>query len=397
SETPVGGTLAAGDCVDIGVTFDSAGLPPGTDVADLVIASDDPDEPVVTVPVTMTVLVPVDITSVTYTSNDLQVAFDATVAGEPPLVYAWDFGDGGTSALEDPTHTYAAGGCYIVTLVVTGGCGQDTWSGQVCVCDPVNNLDFTWQPQLPTSGETVTFAAAADGTPAITFDWDFGDGTTGTGQNPTHVYAAAGSYSVVVMAANCDGITATQTHTLTVQPARYYYYLPIAVNGYLGLRPDLVGSFTLAPDQDVYQPDEEVVITVVITNVGTAVADGFWVDFYINPDPVPTGPGLLWHDVCGLFPCYGLVWDVPAGLAPGQSVTLTSTLDSFDPSRTKWLGYFAPGTTDLYLFVDSWDPSTAWGAVQELDETNNRAERHGLSVPGELGQAPKVAPQVSPR
>jgi PKD repeat protein len=55
------------------------------------------------------------------------ISFTSTSTGPPTLSYAWDFGDGGTSTLPNPTHTYTAGGTFIATLVTssTAGC-QDT-------------------------------------------------------------------------------------------------------------------------------------------------------------------------------------------------------------------------------------------------------------------------------
>ena len=70
-------------------------------------------------------------------------------------------------------------------------------------------------------------------------------------------------------------------------------------------------------------------------------------------------------------------------MGPGDSVVLTSTPVSFDATQTIWLGAFAPGTTDLYLYVDSWNPGHTIGTVLERDETNNRFEMHGLTVSGE--------------
>jgi uncharacterized repeat protein (TIGR01451 family) len=133
SEDPIAGTVPAGECVDVAVTFDSTGLDVGEYVADLVITSNDPDTPEVTIPVEMTVLEPATIADVTYTTNGLEVTFDATATGAAPLTFAWDFGDGYTSNLEDPVHTYAETGCYAVTLTVSNGCGEATWSAQVCV------------------------------------------------------------------------------------------------------------------------------------------------------------------------------------------------------------------------------------------------------------------------
>ncbi|HSJ54372.1 MAG TPA: hypothetical protein VLC52_11585, partial [Anaerolineae bacterium] len=131
---------------------------------------------------------------------------------------------------------------------------------------------------------------------------------------------------------------------------------------------------------------------VEITNQGDVAAGGFRADFYLNPNPVPTGPNLAWNDACDLNLCYGLTWVVAAGLQPGQSIVLTSTPDSLDVLGSFWTGYFTPGTTDLYLYVDSWNPGSPAGAVLELNETNNRAERHGLLVSG----TPVVAPDPGP-
>ncbi len=181
----------------------------------------------------------------------------------------------------------------------------------------------------------------------------------------------------------------------------YSIYLPLITWDlhYQPSLPDLVGTISLTPDKSEYQPDEPVLISVEITNQGPVATGGFWVDFYLNPIPVPAGPNLPWNEACGLYPCYGLTWAVSAGLQPGQSIVLTSTPDSFDVPRSLWTGYFAPGTTDLYLYVDSWNPGSPAGAVLELNETNNRAERHGLLVPGALGMAPgpSAAPAFPPR
>jgi len=76
---------------------------------------------------------------------------------------------------------------------------------------------FTFSPSDPLVGETVTFTDAStdDGT-IVSQDWDFGDGSTGTGASPTHTYDAAGDYSVVLTVEDDEGATATSTQTVTV-------------------------------------------------------------------------------------------------------------------------------------------------------------------------------------
>jgi hypothetical protein len=146
-------------------------------------------------------------------------------------------------------------------------------------------------------------------------------------------------------------------------------------------RPDLVGSISLSPDKRAFAAGEPVQIAVTITNQGNGTSEPAWADLFINPSSPPTAANTIWNYVCGMTPCFGLAWQVPA-LAPGQSVTLTSARGSYAAGYSLWPGWFARGTSDLYRYVDSWNPGVASGAVAESDETNNRAEIHGLSVTG---------------
>jgi hypothetical protein len=119
----------------------------------------------------------------------------------------------------------------------------------------------------------------------------------------------------------------------------------------------------------------------VVKNQGTLGTDPFWVDLYINPNPIPYTAGTPWPETCTLEPCYGIAWLV-AGLEPGESITLTSTPDSYYADFTYWMGWFAQGTTDVYVYADSWSQVGSYGAIAEMHEDNNSAEIHGLSVTG---------------
>ncbi|MBN1140012.1 MAG: PKD domain-containing protein, partial [Anaerolineae bacterium] len=232
SEDPISGTVPPGECVVVDVTFDSTGLAPGVYNGDLLITSNDPDTPEVTIPVTMTVLEPATIADVAYTITGTQVAFDATVTGVEPLTYTWTFGDGGTSSEEDPTHTYVWTGCYTPTLTVSNQCGQDTWWERICVCEAVAGADFTWFPTNPWVGETIDFTGSvAAGSPPLNWHWDFDDGTTAGGQSVLHAFATPGDHLVILTVTNGCGQTSVQ-HTVTVSQYYYYYYLPIISRNY---------------------------------------------------------------------------------------------------------------------------------------------------------------------
>ncbi len=82
-------------------------------------------------------------------------------------------------------------------------------------CNPPTNLAFTWTPTVPDPGEQVSFSGSAQGDPTIVYAWDFGDGQSGSGPNPSHTYTAGGDYTVVMTATNsCD--TASLEHALHV-------------------------------------------------------------------------------------------------------------------------------------------------------------------------------------
>jgi Peptidase family C25 len=145
--------------------------------------------------------------------------------------------------------------------------------------------------------------------------------------------------------------------------------------------PDLVGSIRLSPDKRAFKAGEPVQIIVTITNAGTGDAGPFWVDLFINPSAPPTAANQIWNNACKMTPCFGIAWQVPGGLQAGHSTTLTSdTL--VPPGYSVWPGWFASGTTDLYLYVDSWNPGVVSGAVAESNESNNQFHLGGLTVTG---------------
>jgi hypothetical protein len=143
---------------------------------------------------------------------------------------------------------------------------------------------------------------------------------------------------------------------------------------------DLVASISISPNKQSFNAGEPVTIYVTISNQGNASAEPFWVDLSINPSSPPTAANQIWNQQCDLTPCFGIAWNVENALAPGQSITLSS--QSLPAGYSNWPGWFAAGTSDLYVYVDSYNPGVATGAVAESDETNNRAELRGLTVSG---------------
>jgi PKD repeat protein len=111
--------------------------------------------------------------------------------------WSWDFGDGGTSELRDPSHTYTKPGHYVVRLTVTGPSGPATEAkpNYICVLPPPPVADFDADPNSGTTPLTVQFTDKSTGGIAK-WSWNFGDGVTSGLQNPSHTYESPGKYTV---------------------------------------------------------------------------------------------------------------------------------------------------------------------------------------------------------
>jgi PKD repeat protein len=127
--------------------------------------------------------------------------------------WGWDFGDGTTSAEQNPAHQYTAANTYTVKLTVTDASGQTNTKQQQLVVTggTTGNVPPTAAFTLPTTPCTVqtdcTFTDAstdADGTIA-SWAWNFGDGTTSTEQSPVHQFAVAGTYTVTLVVTDNAG------------------------------------------------------------------------------------------------------------------------------------------------------------------------------------------------
>jgi PKD repeat protein len=148
----------------------------------------------------------------TCTFTDQSSDADGTIASR-----AWDFGDGATSTEPSPTHTYAAGGQYTVTLRVTDDDGAEDSASH-----PASPTDPAPEPNAPPHAEfevacqelQCSFSdRSQDGDGSVaSWSWDFGDGSTSSERNPSHTYAAAGRYTVVLVVTDDDGATATRSH-----------------------------------------------------------------------------------------------------------------------------------------------------------------------------------------
>ena len=157
-----------------------------------------------------------------------QAAFQAYPDSTGPLSYQfidysvgnisgwyWNFGDNTASYVQNPQHTYSEPGVYNVCLQIysndSSGCSS-SWCDTIVIGNVPNcNSFFTYS----VSQLTASFVGTTNGYIDPSFTWSFGDGTTGTGQNITHTYAATGYY--IVTLTTTDNPSSGCSNTLTMQ------------------------------------------------------------------------------------------------------------------------------------------------------------------------------------
>jgi gliding motility-associated-like protein len=162
-------------------------------------------------------------------NNKLQVAFtDQSVL---PQTWAWDFGDGFTSTLQNPVHTYSTFGTYNVSLTVTnGGCSNTRINSIVLFSELAN---FTVGDDTICTSQVAVFQTSGINTANIaTYFWDYGDGFSGfAGASATHTYAAPGLYSVSLTITDTRGCVSTITKPNIIRvwgPTANFSFTPLA-------------------------------------------------------------------------------------------------------------------------------------------------------------------------
>ena len=142
----------------------------------------------------------------------------------PTLVrYFWQWGDGDDAEGMLEEHKYNKAGTYTVTLTVTNDRGISASEIQFVTVGvgEQTKADFFVSPSDPLPGQLVIFDArsstAPDGVSIVAWDWNFGDGTTGSGQQVTHTFTTVGTYTVLLTVTDSRGKKAETTKAVPVK------------------------------------------------------------------------------------------------------------------------------------------------------------------------------------
>ena len=152
---------------------------------------------------------------VNFSANDstsCKAPFTVQFSGPSASTWLWDFGDGGTSTSQSPTHIYNSLGTFSVTLTITlpGGCSNTITKYQYIKISPatvrISNvptggcIPFTFQP--------IATIQSVDS--VVSYSWNLGGpGGLYTSQSPIHTYTAVGNYNIQLAITTQNGCIET--------------------------------------------------------------------------------------------------------------------------------------------------------------------------------------------
>jgi len=130
--------------------------------------------------------------------------------------YLWNFGDGTTSQLQSPVHSYAATGNYMVTLTAISDMGCTDSISSPAVVYPLPAAAFTSSDECLYSPVSFADISSVLNDSISSWSWDFGDNIFSNQQNNSHQYNSAGSYQAVLVVTTINGCTDTAVQMVNV-------------------------------------------------------------------------------------------------------------------------------------------------------------------------------------
>jgi len=163
--------------------------------------------------------------------DPLTVSFANTSANlSSDVNYLWTFGNGDESTDASPTYTFNGPGSYSVSLTVTndGLCSDLINMDNYIVVHETPVADFDpVPPQTILEDGTINFTNNSSGNDQLTYQWDFGDGSTSGKKDPSHTYTETGTFMVVLITSTPNGCENTMEKEVIVHP-NFAVYPPTA-------------------------------------------------------------------------------------------------------------------------------------------------------------------------
>jgi PKD repeat protein len=205
-------SLSASNSHAVRVTFDASNLSAGLHTSDITIFTNDPLNPTITIPCSLTVLnTPCADFTFTKANNCTRTVSFSDNSSNGPNLFSWDFGDGNTSSMRNPSHTYQTAGTYTVTFIASNATSSDTAIRTVNITSMTAAFTAAGQRVV---GQPINFSSSAVG--ATSYFWNFGNGQFSSAATPSMIYTNAGQYVVSLAVVNSQGCSAVSSDTLNI-------------------------------------------------------------------------------------------------------------------------------------------------------------------------------------
>ena len=218
------------------------------------------------------------------------------------------------------------------------------------ITPPIAN--FTYSPEKTVVNETITFDASSSYDPdgyIVSYEWDFGDGNTGTGEVITHSYSSAGDYTVNLTVTDNDGAVNSTDKTITVYPSTSVFDTGASENPY----PSIMGTH-----KGEIRPSANINVGKLYTYscVGTGghtesielyenttlIASGTWKGYQDDYHNITISPSVIllaghtynYTIVTGSYP---QIIHATSKEVTGGTITCTSFVDANGKNYTDWI------------------------------------------------------------
>ena len=262
--------------------------------------------------------------------------------------YAWDFGDGSTATGQQVEHTYETAGTYLVRLTIADPFNRaaETTQSIIVGAGTPPAAAFTFSPTAPSVGDTIFFDASGStpsaGRTIVAYEWNFGDGSTGTGVTTSHVFTVEDTYTVTLNVTDDKGQVGTMSSTVPVGDS-----LPTAVITYSPQTPAVGQTVFFSAEQSSVTDGRTIVGYRWVFGDGSATTDGpntthvftagddYVVQLFVTDDFGETGMTTVTITVGGTGTTATAVFEhSPTGAVAGEPVTFDASGSTPSPGAT---------------------------------------------------------------
>ncbi len=177
-------------------------------------------------------------------STNITLTNTSTIPFGSIVSSSWNFGDGGTSTSTNTSHTYAGIGSFSISLISISNMGCSDTTNLPIAIQPFPIASFISNTVCLNNITTFTNTSSISSGTISNYNWQFGDGTSSTLSNPTHLYSTSGTFSVSLTVTSSYGCNQSYVQIITINPLPNILFTTL--NNCLGINTTYTNSSNIA-------------------------------------------------------------------------------------------------------------------------------------------------------